>query len=204
MYKHIIWDFDGTLFDTYPVMANVFKECLQVNGIEEPLENIEKRMRVSSGYALQYYEEKYDINADFIAGFKKKKREIELESAKPYKGILDICEFIHSTGRYNYLFTHRGESSIELLKKYDLYRYFSDFITSKQRFERKPSPAAIKYIIQKHTIKPSEAIMIGDRDLDLLSGKSAGISACYFAEKNEPNNNSDYIINDFQKLYSIV
>ena len=31
-YRHIIWDFDGTLFDTYPVMARAFTETMNEAG----------------------------------------------------------------------------------------------------------------------------------------------------------------------------
>ncbi|NRD79885.1 HAD-IA family hydrolase [Bacillus sp. BRMEA1] len=204
MYNHIIWDFDGTLFDTYPVMAKIFKEALKEKEIEEPLEEIVKQMKVSASSALRYYEKKYHIDNDFITKYKKRKKEAELELSRPYEGIKEICTYIHSTNRKNYLLTHRGESSIQLLKKYDLYDFFSDFITSKQGFERKPSPNAINYLINKYNMIHSESIMIGDRDLDLLSGKNAGISACYFTEGNDKNNYADYTINSFEQLYSIV
>jgi HAD superfamily hydrolase (TIGR01549 family) len=204
MYKHFIWDFDGTLFNTYPVMANVFRETLKEQEIDEPLEDIVRQMKVSASSALKYYEKKYQIDNEFITKYQKRKKEAELELSKPFDGIEEICKYIHSTNRKNYLLTHRGDSSIELLKTYGLYGYFSDFITSKQGFERKPSPDAINYLIKKYNMIPSEAIMIGDRDLDLLSGKNAGISACFFTEEDENNNNADYIINNFQQLYSIV
>ncbi|WP_042457269.1 HAD-IA family hydrolase [Neobacillus dielmonensis] len=204
MYKHIIWDFDGTLFDTYPVMAKVFKEGLKEQGIEEPLEEIVKQMKVSASSALRYYEKKYHIDEDFITVYQKRKKEAELELSKPFAGIKEICNYIHSTNRYNYLLTHRGESSITLLKKFDLYKHFFDFITSKQGFERKPSPDAIHYLINKYHMIHSESIMIGDRDLDLLSGKNAGISACYFTEGNEENQYADYTINNFLELFSII
>ncbi|MEK4870253.1 HAD-IA family hydrolase [Niallia sp. FSL W8-1348] len=204
MYKHIIWDFDGTLFDTYPVMAKIFKEVLKEHEVEEPLEEIMKQLKVSASSALKYYEKKYLIDKEFIIKYKKRKKEAELELSKPFEGIEDICKYIHSTNRRNYLLTHRGESSIRLLKNYGLYGYFADFITSVQGFERKPSPDGINYLINKYNIIHSEAIMIGDRDLDLLSGKNAGISACYFTEGNDKNNNADFIINNFQQLYFIV
>lgn len=204
MYKHIIWDFDGTLFDTYPVMAKVFKELLREKGIEEPLEEILKQMKVSASSALRYYEKKYQIGKEFVTEYKKRKRESEFELSKPFEGIEEICKYIHSTNRKNYILTHRGDSTIELLKIYDLHSYFSDFITSKQGFERKPSPDAIYYLINKYNMNHSEAIMIGDRDLDLLSGKNAGISACYFTDGNEKNDNADFIINNFQQLYNIL
>ncbi|HEX7064283.1 MAG TPA: HAD-IA family hydrolase [Bacillales bacterium] len=204
MYKHVIWDFDGTLFDTYPVMAQIFKELLEEEGIEEPLEEIVRQMKVSASTALKYYEVKYQIDKEFVAKYQSRRNKVEVEVSKPFEGIEEVCKYIHSTNRKNYLYTHRGESSIKLLKKYGLYDYFSDFITSQQGFERKPSPDAINYLIDEYHMIHSEAVMIGDRDLDLLSAKNAGISACYFTDGYEKNSISDYIIHEFQQLYSIV
>ncbi|UOQ45465.1 HAD-IA family hydrolase [Halobacillus salinarum] len=204
MYRHIIWDFDGTLFDTYPVMAGVFKELLESEGMIESVETIEKQWRISASHALSYYQDKYKIDDAFIADYKRKKLAAEMEQSKPFAEIEALCKYIASTGRKNYLLTHRGESSIELLRKYDLERYFSQCITSKEGFARKPSPAAIHHLMSEHQIEKTEAIMIGDRDLDLISGKNAGISACYFTNESEGNEHCDYIIHDFKQLYSII
>lgn len=204
MFKHVIWDFDGTLFDTYPVMAKIFQELLKKEGIEEPMDEIMKQMQVSMSFALKYYEQKYQINKDFVNEYQIQRKAQELELTKPFAEIENICKYIQSTNRENYLYTHRGESSIILLKSHGLYDCFSDFITSHQGFERKPNPEALNYLLDKHAIQQNEAIMIGDRDLDLLAAKNAGISACYFNKKKEKNENSDYAIENFQQLYSIL
>ena len=56
MYRHIIWDFDGTPFDTYPEMANVFKELLEREGISEPFDEIMKHMKISMSTAIKHYQ----------------------------------------------------------------------------------------------------------------------------------------------------
>jgi HAD superfamily hydrolase (TIGR01549 family) len=204
MYKHIIWDFDGTLFDTYPVMAGSFKETLERHGIEEPLEEIIKQMKVSITSALQHYEKKYRIGKEFVTAYDTRRKEVEFDLSKPFEGILELCKYIHETGRRNYLYTHRGESSIKMLENYGLTGYFSDFITSQHGFERKPSPYAIQHLIRTHNIDHSEAIMIGDRDLDLESGKNAGISSCFFTDKMEENPHADYVVTSVEGLYLII
>lgn len=204
MFKHVIWDFDGTLFDTYPVMAKIFKDLLEKENIEEPIDEIVKKMQVSMAFTLNYYKKKYNISSDFINEYQIQRKIKELTLAKPFAEIEDICNYIHSTNRKNYLYTHRGESSVTLLKSHGLYDYFSDFITLEHGFERKPIPDALNYLIDKHSIHRDEAIMIGDRELDLLAAKNAGISACYFNENSEENDNSNYIIDNFKQLYAIL
>ncbi|NOV01502.1 HAD-IA family hydrolase [Paenibacillus planticolens] len=204
MYKHVIWDFDGTLFDTYPVMGRIFKEVLEEEGIVESLDEIVKHMKVSMTHALQYYEKKYQVDYVFIEKYHKQRNATETNLSRPFEGIEEIVKYIHTSNRKNYLYTHRGESAIQLLKMYGLFDYFSDFITSQQGFERKPSPEAITYLIDKHRIIHTEVIMIGDRDLDILAAKNAGINACFFADRDEKNSNSDFTITNIQQLYSIV
>lgn len=204
LYRHIIWDFDGTLFDTYPVMGSIFKNMLEEEGFVESLDDIIKSMKVSMSYALQHYEKKYHINNTFIDRYNKKRIDMEVNLSKPYTGIEEICRYIHTSGKNNYLYTHRGESAIILLKNFGLHDYFTDFITSQHGFERKPSPNAINFLVDKYNIIHDEAIMIGDRDLDILSAKNAGIHACYFTDSSEKSNIADFTINSFQQLYSIV
>ncbi|MFI8684551.1 HAD-IA family hydrolase [Rossellomorea sp. NPDC077527] len=204
MYKHIIWDFDGTHFDTYPVMAGSFKETLEKDGIDEPLEEIMKHMKVSMTYAFNHYGEKYGIGNDFIAAYDSRRKEVEFDLSKPFEGMMELCKYIHETGRRNYLYTHRGESSMKMLEDYGMTGYFSDFITSEHGFERKPSPDAIQHLIRTHGINQSEAIMIGDRDLDLESGKNAGISSCYFTDRMVENPHADYVVTSVEELYRII
>ena len=200
LYKHIIWDFDGTLFDTYPVMGNAFQMTLLESGIIESLDEILKYMKISMTHAIQHYKEKYLIDAKFIEKYEEKRKSMECEYCKPYIGAEDICRSIYNSGKKNYLYTHRGESAIKLLKANKLYAYFTECITTLNGFERKPSPNAINYLIQKYNILNDEAIMIGDRELDILSAKNAGINACYFNEHGEKNKVAEYSINNLKQL----
>ena len=204
MYKHIIWDFDGTLFDTYPVMAGTFKETLEKDGIEEPLEEIMKQMKVSVTHAFNHYGEKYGIGQEFISAYNSRRKEVEFDLSKPFEGMMELCKYIHETGRRNYLYTHRGESSVKMLEDFGMTGYFSDFITSEHGFQRKPSPDAIQHLIRTHGIEHSEAIMIGDRNLDLQSGKNAGISSCYFTDELVENPHADYVVTSVEELYKII
>jgi HAD superfamily hydrolase (TIGR01549 family) len=204
LYKHIIWDFDGTLFDTYPVMGNIFKNMLEAEGIVESLDEILGHMKVSMSYALQHYERKYNISNTFKDKYNEQRNKMEIYLSKPYTGSQEACRYIHTSGKNNYLYTHRGESAIKFLKSYGMYDYFTDFITSQHGFERKPSPNAINYLVGKYNIIHNEAIMIGDRELDILSAKNAGIHGCYFTDSSEKSNIADFTINSFQQLYSII
>lgn len=204
MYKHIIWDFDGTLFDTYEVMGRALQLTFRKSGINESLEDIIRLMKVSISEALHYYTCQYHIDEEFIKDYETTRREMELEECKPYPGVLELLKHNKEDGKYNYLFTHRGISSIAFLQKHQIYDYFTDCITSQHSFERKPSPAAILYLVQRYQMNPQEAIMIGDRDLDILSAKNAGIRACFFDDAGAVCQAADYNIKQITQLYDII
>ncbi|WP_226582636.1 HAD-IA family hydrolase [Halobacillus litoralis] len=204
MFKHVMWDFDGTLFNTYPIMGQIFQDLLKEKGIDEPLEEILKQMKISMSTAVNHYKEKYPIDEIFIEDYHNKRTAREIELSEPFEGMERICRSISDSGGSNYLYTHRGESAIALLKKYGLSRYFSDYITKEDGFERKPSPDAIQHLVKKHNMEKDETIMIGDRELDLLSAKNAGIHSCYFAERDKESRYADFTVHDVKQLFSII
>ncbi len=205
MYKHIIWDFDGTLFDTYPVMAQSFHKALKEIGIDESAEHIMDLMKVSGACLMAYCQNRYSIDERLKQNYDRLRKDAEMELAKPFPGIKNVCDRISSTGGKNYIYTHRGRSAIELLKKFDLINYFSDFVTKESNFKRKPHPEALLYLIEKNNIPKELALMIGDRDIDLQAGRNAGIHTCYFTNGDSVfSQYADHTIDDFNEIYAIL
>ena len=204
MYKSIIWDFDGTLFDTYPVMGKILQELLSEAGFEESVDDVIRLMKISIPQALSYYEEKHSIESNFLEVLKEKQNTIETSLYQPFDGIEEICNLISASGKKNYLYTHRGESALFYLKRFDLYSLFSDFITFENGFERKPSPNAINYLVEEHGLVRSQSLMIGDRELDVMAGKNAGIDGCLFCEEKVIESAADHIIKSIKELHPII
>lgn len=205
MKKHIIWDFDGTLFDTYPVMTKAMSTVTKEAGIKEPKENILKLMKVSMSHMMDYFRKKHKTDQHFLSKYNSTRKALEGKTLKPFENVVDICDFVVTNNGTNHLFTHRGNSAIEFLKKFDMIDNFSELITKGSGFERKPSPQGINYLIEKYDIDKSKAIMIGDRDIDLLSAKNAGIKTCYFKQENEPDLDcADYTISHISQLRDII
>lgn len=204
MFKHIIWDFDGTLFDSYPVMAGLFKTQLLTIGFDEPIEAIMTQMQVSMSHALDFYKDKYAITEEFIASYNKLRHSEEPKHCLPFPAILKLCREVTSNGKFNYLYTHRDFSAKVMLEKYGLISDFTDFITCEDGFERKPSPNAILHLVSKYNMNPEETLMIGDRELDILAAKNAGIRACFYNKNGVECIHADIHIQDFEELFLII
>lgn len=204
MYKHIIWDFDGTLFDTYPAMASAYQKTLEHFGITESYEKIMSLMKMSMGHLFDYHKKKYGLDKAFKSQYLIIRKDIEQQLVKPYGGIKEICKQINIDG-HNYVYTHRGESTYEFMNRYEMTGDFTEIVTCENQFKRKPDPEGLLYLIDKYDIKKEEAIMIGDRELDLLAAKNAGIDACYFNNEDAASlDSADFTFLEIDELYEII
>lgn len=205
MFKHFIWDFDGTLFDSYPIMARACKTVMEEEGFDESVDKIMSLMKVSMPHLYEYCMSKYSIGDEIISKFSSYCRKLELEYLKPFPYIEEVLRIIHMNKGMNYLYTHRGKSSVEFIKKFGLYDYFRGFITKEDNFKRKPEPEALLYLINKYSIYKREAIMVGDRDIDILAARNAGIASCFFDNtKAYKCELADYSITDYSCFISTV
>ncbi|MEY8457951.1 HAD-IA family hydrolase [Lactococcus ileimucosae] len=175
MWKNYIWDFDGTLFNTYPVMLEALDEAMKQSSVEFPgdLEAYIKR------FSIQKFAHEF-AHQDFLDLYHKIEAERQ-KNPQAYAEIPKILSEIVENGGQNFVLSHRDNSTFEYLG--DLKKYFTEVITSKQNFERKPSPEALEYLLNKYKLAPEETVMVGDRPLDVEAGRNAGIATVLLDEK---------------------
>ncbi|MCL2108078.1 MAG: HAD hydrolase-like protein [Oscillospiraceae bacterium] len=206
-FKHFIWDFDGTLFDTYPHIARTFQICLKKEYlVSENISDIEREMRVSLQHAYDHYTEKYDLDAHFISRFNDMRVLQENANSLPFINSHMTCKFIYQQGLFNYLCTHRDKSAESMLQKYGFRELFTELVTEENGFPRKPAPDGLNYLINKYNMNRAEVLCIGDRALDLESARAAGVKFCLFTEKigDTVNSEADFAVQNFSDLYYII
>ncbi len=179
MITEFIWDFDGMLFDTYPHTTAALCEYFRRHGKTIDPEEAFSELKISIRKAFSHFgmpsdgeKEFYEIEDDLDfqpCGF-------------PYEGVAEMLRFITENGGRNYLFTHRDKVAVQYLDKYGLTHLFSDFVTREMDFPFKPAPDGIEYLLRKHALKKENCLMLGDREIDCLSGLNAGITALLFDE----------------------
>jgi phosphoglycolate phosphatase-like HAD superfamily hydrolase len=205
MYEHVIWDFDGTLYDTYPSMVGAVAFALEKR--EKPVDDAEilSLFKVSANAALSHYMEKYGLNEDFLADYRARRRQIELDACRPYPDAPALLSEIVARGGYNYIFTHRGDTLFPMLSRYGIDALFRECVTARSGFPRKPDPAGLDYLIEKYAVAPGTAIMVGDRELDILAGRDAGIFTCDYWDGSGPRvDAADFVARDFGELRRII
>jgi len=203
-FKNYIWDFDGTLFDTYDFLTKSMLLALRENGIEPDQDHLVKLIHLSVSDVISYYSMQYDVKPEKIAeSYKKFSHNFDFELIKPFDGIPEILRTISNDNGNNFIYTHRGSSIDVMLDYYDLKKYFTEIVDSTNNFPRKPEPDGARYLIEKYDLKLDETIFIGDRELDILCGKNAGIKTCLFNSEKLTNECDFYVdkFNKFEKLF---
>lgn len=205
MIKSIIWDFDGTLFDTYPAMVQAFKKGLKDSGVEAEEAEILKYMKISVTEAINHFKEKHNLNDDFIQRYVNYEHNLQPSDIMPFYCAKEICsEFQKREGR-NFLLTHRGDSTFNILKYHGMSEYFQEVVTRKNCFKRKPDPEGFMYLIEKYNLNCEEVLVVGDRECDILGGKNSKAKTCLFNTNNiEFNFDTDFKISSLFDLANLL
>ena len=193
-FNAFIWDFDGTLADTYPRMTHAYQTALTKHGISAGYDDLLSRIKRSARAAAAHYSTAAHTDAEtLIAEMITAERRVE-GGMDLYPGAYSVCRAIAQNGGRNFLYTHRNIGAVEALRTYNALDFFTDCVTEEDHFPHKPAPDAICHLLEKHNINQSDAIMIGDRDIDLEAGHNAGISGCLF----DPDGFYDELAADFR------
>jgi phosphoglycolate phosphatase-like HAD superfamily hydrolase len=198
--RNVIWDVDGTLFDTYPAIARAFRAALHDLGQDAPLERITELASDSLGRCAATLATDLGLDQDALeTAFGRHYEGMPPEDSPPFRGVAEVCEHIASIGGRNLIVTHRGSrGTAELLAAGGLARYFADCITAADGYPRKPDPAAFAAIIERNGLRRDETLAIGDREIDVLAGQAAGIATCLFGRPG--SSAPDVVIASFSEL----
>ena len=205
MIKHVIWDFDGTLFDSYPGMVNAFLRALKKYGIEAKYDEVLKLFLNSEKTAVQYYQKRFLLGEELIEVYQDEKSHIDLSSMLPFPYAKEVCQRIKEAGRYNYILTHRGSTTYDILRKNGMVELFTEIVTKDNQFARKPDPEAIYYLLDKYQIDLKEAMIVGDREIEILLGQKAKVKTCFYESGNrEPELQADYRVKSLEEVLDIM
>lgn len=205
-FDHYIWDFDGTLFDSYPHMTRALVRGLQSMGAAPPPEAVADWIKKSVGRALDHFAEACCLDRAVLAA---RYEAFEAEEAVvppiPYAGAARVCSEVCRRGGYNYLYTHRDALAVKHLRRHGMLAHFRATITREDGFPPKPAPDAIRSLLYRFGLAEERTIMVGDRDIDLAAGKNAGIASCLFdPDGYYPDTPADHRVSSMAELEALL
>lgn len=184
---NILWDFDGTICDTYPVYTKLFKQVLNSDRDEK---DIFAQIKISFSTAYAYFR----MTPEQISTFHQLIRRYPSDGFKPFPSV----EKVLAAADKNVIMTHNNrEDLVRVLRQFGLEGYFTDMVTSDNGFPKKPDPASYIYLDERHGFD----LAIGDRTLDIIPAKKLGKKTCLF--QNHASG-ADFYIDSYDEFFDRV
>ena len=201
----LIWDFDGTLFDTYPLMADSLRRAMLEEGHDVPVQDIRARMAVTLSDAVAHYKSTLGITEDTMERYRHVMYAQGWRAARPFAGAEDVCARVCREGGHNHLCTHRGVTARKYMEAWGLDRYFSVYVTDEDGLPRKPAPDMVRRVLETTGRPAQEFWMIGDRELDIQAAQAAGVRGCLFTQGRENVfTAAEYQVSRLEDLFEIM
>lgn len=204
MLKAYIWDLDGTLFDSYGSIVSSLSEVAGNCGAEDSAETIMRT--VKRGSVTEYLRtlsaksgrKSEELFREYRAVSHRKLNEITL-----IPDAAETLEALRKKGARHFVYTHRGGSTLPLLDRLGIASFFAEIVTHDQGFRPKPSGDGVKYLLEKYALGRKDTAYVGDRTLDVLCAKDAGVQAVLYLPDDScviPTGQEDRIIRSLKDL----
>lgn len=179
----IIFDFDGVLVDTGKDIANAANFALRKLGLET-LPNdivisfigggaerlIKKCLELRNASGL--FEPAIQLFRDYYSRYPTDKTQL-------YPGVEELLVGCISRGIRMGIATNKdGSVTQKILENFGIAPFFEIVVDPSMVRQRKPDPEAIEMILRHFSLSPNKALMVGDKQEDILAGKSAGTYTC--------------------------
>lgn len=211
-FENILFDFDGTLFDTSQGVMKSFEKVaihykLKVSEadyrrmmgppLEESFLNILHLPKTEIQNAIMVYRRYYTEKGIF-----------ELEM---YPGVHELLEKLKQDGKKLFVATSKPEIfARKILAKLQMMPLFN-FVGGADEAEnsRVKKADVIRYVIQRNDLQSEHCLMVGDRSYDILGAKEAGVFSCAvlwgFGEKAEfVASGANYIVSTPPELKALI
>ncbi len=181
MYKHLLFDLDGTLTDSAEGIYNSIRYGLDKAGYPVPAPDILQKFL---GPPLYESYQKYcgmdpAQSLQAVGYYREYFSERGLFENAVIPGIEDLLIRLREGGFRIHLATAKPEVyAIPILRHFGLYDYFEFLGAATLTEERSHKDEVIRYVLENAGIADKrECIMIGDRDNDILGAKACGIAS---------------------------
>ena len=176
--RAVLFDFDGTLFDSFDAIVHAFNAALERHGRppapRERVAGLIGRPLVEMFPAIAA-----DADAAAVEALIEAYREIFLPICVPMSRLLpgarETVVALRAAGRHLGIATNRtGGGARYMLRGFDLEDAFEGIVGFGDVERGKPDPEALRVLMRQFGVRPEETLMVGDAPLDIAAGKNAG------------------------------
>ena len=213
MFDTILFDLDGTLTDPGEGITNSVAYALKKYDIEvadrsELYKFIGPPLKDSF---MKYYGFSEDKAEEAIAYYREYFRDKGIFENKVYEGVVDMLEALYADGKKIVLATSKPEEfAVRILEHFELSKYFTVVAGASMDSSRSKKGDVIAYAISLcDNFDKDSAIMIGDREHDIIGAKENGLKSIgvlygYGDENELQTAGADYIVSITEDILKLV
>lgn len=171
MKRGIIFDFDGTLADTFPAVIEVFED---VTRQPRPLTKaeIQQFKHLSGPELLEVFRvPKWKVPYLFFRG--RRMLRAHMNDVKPHAGMAEVIRELHGMGIPLYIVSSNSSENISTyLKKYGLSEYFDAIYGSASPFAK---ARKLLKLIGRENLDIENSWCVGDETRDVIAAHTIGV-----------------------------
>ncbi len=170
--KLIIFDFDGTLADTFPSFARVFDQAADKYGFKRLDHERQHALRGLDARQIMAHHEIPLWKVPAIARFMRVRMADDIANIKLFAGIDHVLRALHAQGVVLTIVTSNSPGNVRAILGPDLLTLFSHLECGAQLFGKLPK---VRKVLAATGIAPEHAMLIGDEIRDAKAAADAGI-----------------------------
>ena len=197
-----IWDLDGTLLDSYEAILSGIEETLGQFSIPYDKEKVrEFILKYSVQDLLKQVAEERKLDVEVLNQVRAQSLSEKNAQVALMPGAREVLAWADQAGIQQFVYTHKGDNALTILRDLGLESYFTEILTSQSGFARKPSPEAATYLLDKYQLNPDNTYYIGDRTLDVEFAQNSGIQSINFLESSYEGNHRIQSLTDIPRIF---
>ena len=197
-----IWDLDGTLLDSYEAILLGIEETFGQFSIPYDKEKVrEFILKFSVQDLLEKVAEKRKLDVEVLNQVRAQNLAEKNAQVVLMPGAREVLDWADETGIQQFVYTHKGDNALTILRDLGLESYFTEILTSQSGFARKPSSEAATYLLGKYQLDSEKTYYIGDRTLDVEFAQNSGIQSLNFLESTYEGNHRIQALADISHFF---
>lgn len=202
--RAFIWDLDGTLLDSYDAILAGLEETYAFYQLPFDRASIKDYiLKYSVQDLLVVVAEEYQLDVTNLNHRRAESLAEKNAQVVLMDGAREVLSWAKDAGIEQFVYTHKGENALVILRDLGLESFFKEILTSQSGFARKPNPEAARYLMKKYGLEPENTYYIGDRSLDIDFARNSQIQSINFLTSDYEGNHQMKTLRDIPSVLSL-
>ena len=209
--KHICFDLDGTLVDSKNTILESTKAALNILRVKHYIPEDAFNNMIGMHFVDIFNKINIEVPdfEKFISIYKALYFDF-IDLSVLYPGVEETLNFLNKKQiKVSLLTTKIQDQAEKIIQHFNLCSSFDYLMGRRNGLEHKPSPEPLLAICKELQVKPSETMIVGDTELDIQCGKSAGSKTCgvlfgYRTKKQLEKEKPDFLISGLNELIKVL